>query len=365
MVEFIKKHKVPLIIMAAVVGLYLLYDYLSASSSSASGSDSLSPQDAADEASLEDQLSSLPVDTSGGSTSSPIATSPAISGVIPGQPTSTGTAATGAGGTTGGVTSGGITAPSSGISSGQIPGSPAGTPAAIFSGPGPTNLGVPVGTDSYSQEQAINTAANYAYGSSTANEDEALYQAIENGNASDIAAMNNYNALFTEQDPQQAALNYKAGTNPYLAMLAQGVAGSLTPAEQQLNQQAGNPAIFQYPTEETGNPSEAAGGSSAPAAPGPATSAIGLKTTTPLTPPPSGMGPAGFLAGGSTPRQLTTIPSSPAQSNGPSKSTSNPPTASPVPAKNTTNGAVSPQAPVNPARGVAPVVPTNSPIGPR
>lgn len=342
--SFVKKHKVALIIMAISVGLYLLYDYLTANSASNSDN-SANDTDAADQAALQDELASLSQGDLGGSTSSPIATSPAVSGTIPSEattPVSTGTASpstpvdptasvpvdTGVG--------------STGTSS--YTGSNAAT--TVTSGLTPSGSGY---TANYAQEQITNAQANQQYGSNTQNADEALYNEVEQGNPAAIAAMNSYNALFTEQDPQQAAVNYAAGTNPYLAMLAQGVGGGLTPAETQLNAAGGNQPIYQYPTSLSGNPAETGSGSETPAGPGGSTS--NTLTTAPI-PRPSSIGTTlsqtdvnapsaitaptggpGSLLSGTTVRQLTTIFPSPVKSTGtpitPTKTTPAPTPTSP------------------------------------
>ena len=56
--EFIKKHKIPLIILGVSVGLYLLYDYLRAASG-ASANSAAGDTNAADQAALQDELASL------------------------------------------------------------------------------------------------------------------------------------------------------------------------------------------------------------------------------------------------------------------------------------------------------------------
>ena len=90
--EFIKKHKIPLIILGASVGLYLLYDYLRAASG-ANANSAAGDTNAADQAALQDELASLENGASGqygGSTSSPIASSPAVTGSIPSSATTSG-----------------------------------------------------------------------------------------------------------------------------------------------------------------------------------------------------------------------------------------------------------------------------------
>jgi hypothetical protein len=299
MVEFVKKHKVPLIILAVSVGLYLLYDYLTASSAAASSPDAADTTDAADQAALNDELANLASGSEGygGSTSSPIATSPAVTGTIPATatPTSTGTAATAAAaGQTG-------TSVSSSTSTSTYSTSLA-----------PTNT---VTTPEQEQAQMI------ASGGVDNNGAAAQIAALQADNPAALAAEQAYDTSFTEQDPQQAALAYAAGSNPYLEMLNQQATGG--GGQSTAEAAIGNPIpaanSYQFPTTEpTDNTSESSGGSSSAASSSPGTSASrpsdigvvgGMGQALTITPPTGG--PAGLLAAStSATRPLTTVTSS-------------------------------------------------------
>jgi hypothetical protein len=369
MVEFVKKHKIPLILLAVSVGLYLLYDYLQAKNAAAVAAtpNPVGGTTAAQQYAYDNALSALQAGATdtGGSSSSPIATSPAVTGTLPttaSTPGSTGTAASSASGTSVNSTTTTPTINPVSPGSGVTGATPASALNSGYGATGPTNLGVPIGADTEAQEQATNAAANLSQGSSTANTDEAIYQGILQGNPQDIAMENQYNAIFTEQDPQVAAMTEKAGENPYLAMLSQGVAGQLTPAEAALNAQFGNQPIYQFPTSESTNPSESSGSTASTAGPGGSTSAIGtsLSLTDPNAPAtitgPTG-GPSSLTASSGIPnptRTLTTVPASPKNNIGTSV-TSGGVVSTPI---------ITTQLPTKTPQPTGPVGPTGSPLKP-
>jgi hypothetical protein len=376
MVEFIKKHKVPFIILTVIVVSYLLYDYFNAKAAAAAAAATPNPMGgttAQQQQAYDNALSALQAGATdtGGSTGSPIASSPAVTGTIPSTstaPISTGTVSNpvGSTGTSVGSTSANPSVPVVTPGSGVAGATPVPVLNSGYGATGPTNLGVPIGADTVSQEQAINSSENAALGSSSANADLAIYQGIESGNPADIALENSYNAIFTEQDPQQAALAEKAGSNPYLQMLSQGVAGPEIPNSTLVAEGFNpNPAIFQYPTTESANTSESSGGQGTTAGAGGSTSAIGtsLSLTDPNAPAtitaPVG-GPSSLTASSGIPnptRVLTTVPASPKNNIGTSPSGGS---GSPTGATNLPNSPSNPAIPYAPVR--SPVA--TGPVGP-
>jgi hypothetical protein len=293
MVEFVKKHKVPLIILAVSVGLYLLYDYLTASSTSNANS-SADDTDAADQAALQDELASLSSGSGGGSLSSPISSSPAVTGAIPSTattPVSTGTVAS---------------SPTTSVSN-------------------PTGSSVVQNVGSGTDITPTNTGASTSIGlTQTATQDGLLIQEIQQGNPQAIAQMNAYDTQFQEADPQIYAQDLASGTNPYINYLGQAGGGGLTPGEQQINAGLGQANPFVYPTLNvngatagTSNPSESSGGESSTAGTSGSTSTaapagpsdIGTQLSNTLINPGSASPSTPYIGGGPV-RQLTTIPSS-------------------------------------------------------
>jgi trimeric autotransporter adhesin len=312
MVEFIKKHKVPLIIMAVSVGLYLLYDYLTAQSAANAASNAPSDDtDAADQAALQDELASLQAGSTGdvgsGSISSPVATSPAVSGVVPAAPVSTGTV------------SSTPTQSESNPSSINVTGTA--TAATPVTASGVLTALTPTDADftqlTFAQQQQVNANANATQGSAISNAATAELNALYAGNPALVAQEQNYNTMFTEQDPQQAAMAYAAGENPFIAMLDQGVAGGAAEVAQTNTLQqgfeaaTGNVSQFIYPPSiaASTNTSESSGGESSTAGASGSGATVstssGSSTASGITP---GQLPAGSrVASTSTVRPITTI----------------------------------------------------------
>jgi hypothetical protein len=221
MVEFIKKHKIPLIILAVSVGLYLLYDYLTANAA-ANSSSAADDTDAADQAALQDELASLQSGTNG-SLSSPVATSPAVGGIAAStpSPTSTGTAATDASGTTTSV------ANPSGVSTSLNSSTTTETPTSTALATPPYVSPGSAGSSASSQPASSlpyygnpNAAADANLPPSNGPTDQ-LLAALQAGNPQAVAAQNQYNQMFTEADPQEASAIEASGLDPYIVWLDQ------------------------------------------------------------------------------------------------------------------------------------------------
>jgi hypothetical protein len=301
-VEFIKKHKVPIIILAVSVGLYLLYDYLAGGSSSGnSGQDAADATDAADQAALQDELASL-ASGSGGALSSPIASSPAITGTVPStasSPTSTGTVAATAASTvtpSPSSTTPGLTTPipGSGVTGGSgAYGAVAGSGITLGSGAGGAQSLQPGGGVETLVAEPDNTA------------DNALLVALQQGSPSAIAAMNSYNGFLQESDPQLYSQLEAAGSDPYAVYLEQQqTGGTASAAENALSNSLGQNSPFVLPTEPTGDSGTTGdGGGESGTAGGSGSSSTGVRPTDigvqlggSITPPKGG--PGNLLAGG-------------------------------------------------------------------
>lgn len=323
MKEFIEKHKIPLILLGVSLGVWALFEYLSAQASANSNSDSSDATDAYDQAqqaALQDELASLQQGSSG-STSSPIASSPAVSGLsTTPTSTSTGTAATAAaGGSPSGTTTassvsgtstysndgGNSVAPSSGNNYSQTVPDVTTSGQIVYPGGGTSNP---------------NAVSDAAMGPAAQGPTDQLAAEIQAGNPQAIALMNQYNGMLQESDPQLYSSLEATGIDPYLSYLEQQGGDVQTANEAGLNPSGQSNTIlptFNLTAPSSGNQSESSGGESSSAGAGGASSAtaatIGARSN--LNPAlagqvagtPSSNVPGGLTAGGSTVRQLTTV----------------------------------------------------------